>query len=82
MSKGKGKEVLRMEDLEIDGVPTRVVVTTYYESQLGGRIVHHQAFAQISDVVFSVSGIAGWERRAEWLTVFDQALRSIRFILV
>lgn len=77
-----GRDLIDSREIAIDGVPARLDITGYDEPGLGGKVLHVQAFAQISDVLFSVSGVAAWKERAMWTPVFTDAVDSIRFILV
>ena len=77
-----GREVVESKEISVDSVPARLDITGYEEAQLGGRVVHVQAFAQISDMLFSISGVASWSERAMWTPEFAAAIDSIRFILV
>ena len=80
MSGGDERELLRSDEIEVDDVPTRVDVVVYNEPAIGERVVHMNAVAQIDDVLFVLSGSALASERETVEPVFDQAIRSVRFI--
>ena len=76
---GAGKQRLTSRQTKLSMVPARIDITAYDAPELGQRLFHLQTFCQIGDVVFSISGIAGWDQRYLWQPRFAAALRTVRF---
>ncbi|MFW5826864.1 MAG: hypothetical protein ACOCU4_02170, partial [Alkalispirochaeta sp.] len=69
-------------ECEIDGAPAVRQVLTYYDDEAEIDVVRHETFAQLANVVFSITCLAPASRDAEYLPAFDHAGDSARFILI
>lgn len=66
----------------VDGLPAVHQTLRYVQDDLGMEIVRYETFAQISDIVFSITGVAPAESAEHYLPVFEHASSSARFILL
>jgi hypothetical protein len=75
-------ELLDQKELVIDGTKAIQQIFTYYQQDAEIQVIRHETFAQVEHLVFSIIAIAPAERKEEYLEIFNQAARSVRFILV
>ena len=76
------RTVQHRREREIDGAPALRQVLTYNDEEAGIDVVRHETFAQLTNVVFSITCLAPASREAEYLPAFDHAGDSARFILI
>lgn len=78
----KNQQVLQRKIREVDSYPASVDLFTYEDEEIGGAIAQYQVFVQIADVICSITGIVDLQDQEEYFPVFEEAVQSIRFILV
>lgn len=78
----RDKKIVSRDTQEIDGHEGTVDVFSYYLDDAGGLVTQYQVFVQISNVIFSITGMVEDKHGEELLPVFGAAAKSIRFILM
>jgi hypothetical protein len=68
--------------LVVDGVPAEQNVLEYHDDDLGMAVLRHETFAQIDNLIFSISAIAPLDKADEYQDDFDHAVSSARFVLL
>lgn len=76
------RAVASREEIVIDGVPAIRQVLRYRDGELGIDVLRHETFAQLADVVFSITCLAPADRSTEYRPAFDHASDTARFILL
>lgn len=64
----------------IDQHPSTTIILQYKDPDYGGLVVRHQSFVQVDDVLYSFNGLMPFELFGEGGSMFDEALKSVRFI--
>jgi hypothetical protein len=74
-------ETLSHEAAEVDGFDAEVDVFRYHEPSVDRLLTQVQAFVQVGQVVFSLTGMVDATLEDDARPVFEQALASTRFVL-
>ena len=75
-----GLTVISSEDREIDGFPAVRHVLRYDRD--GVEFIRHESYAQAANLVFALIALAPSDRQDEYLTAFDHASKTARFVLL
>jgi hypothetical protein len=76
------RSVESREECTIDGAPALRQTLAYRDEDAELDVIRHETFAQVGNVIFSITGIAPAARRDEYLPALDRASRTARFILL
>jgi hypothetical protein len=74
-------EIIFHSDRKVDGFDGVVDVFTYYEEAVDSLVTQYQVFAQVGQVVFSLTGMVQETHKAAYLDVFEAAVGSVRFMV-
>jgi hypothetical protein len=74
-------EIISHGDREVDGFDGVVDVFSYYEESVDSLVTQYQVFAQVGQVVFSLTGVVQETHKGSYLDVFEAAAESVRFIV-
>jgi len=69
-------------ECSVDGVPAVQQILAYEQEDLEVRVLRHETFAQIGNIVFSLICLAPAERADEYLPAFEHAANTARFVLL
>ena len=75
-----GLTVISSEDREIDGFPAVRHVLRYDRD--GVEFIRHESYAQAANLVFALIALAPANRQDEYLTAFEHASETARFVLL
>lgn len=78
----EGRTVSSRTETEIDHLPAVQQVLRYHQDDVETDVVRHETWAQVGDVVFSITGLAPEDRAGEYLAGFEHASGTARFILL
>lgn len=70
------------EECLVDGAPAVRQAFSYHDEESSLDIFRHETFAQMANVVFSLTCLAPLSRSATYAPAFDHASRTARFILL
>ncbi|MDA3948217.1 MAG: hypothetical protein PF508_03240 [Spirochaeta sp.] len=76
------RSVETQEELLIDGAPAIRQTLSYRDDELELDVFRHETFAQVANVVFSITCLAPALRSADYRTAFDYAGETARWILL
>lgn len=76
------RQILERSVTEVDSYPAIVNIFTYQDDEMSCTFIQYQVFVQISQIICSISGVVELQYQQEFLPVFEQAVKSIRFIPV
>jgi len=73
--------VLRAQNLsEVDNQHASIHIFSYFEPEIGQRLLQYQVIVHAERVIFSLTGV-GREAQAEnLLPIFETAIQSVRFV--
>ena len=75
-----GHTVIASHELEIDGLPAvRQLLRQYHEES---EVIRHETYAQAANLVFSIIALTSADYQDEYLSAFDHAANTARFILL
>ncbi|TVR04778.1 MAG: hypothetical protein EA403_04415 [Spirochaetaceae bacterium] len=75
-----GHTVIASHELEIDGMPAvRQLLRQYYEES---EVIRHETYAQAANLVFTIIALTSADRQDDYLSAFDHAADTARFILL
>ena len=81
--KRKQQEIISQRLIEVDGFEASTALFKYWDEEEDWQIFQYQTFVQIAEqVVCSITGITEESFKDEYISVFEEALNSIRFIPV
>ncbi len=74
-----GHTVIASHELEIDGLPAvRQLLRQYHEES---EVIRHETYAQAANLVFTIIALTSADQQDEYLSAFDHAADTARFIL-
>jgi hypothetical protein len=76
------RSVESREEIVVDGAPAIRQILRYREEELGIEVFRHETFAQLADVVFSITCLAPADQSGEYRPAFDHGSDTARFILL
>jgi len=76
------RTVASRDERVIDGAPAIRQTLTYRDDDLEIDVLRHETFCQVANVVFSITCLAPASRSAYYLSNFDRAAETARFILL
>lgn len=77
-----GRRTQTRRDCTIDGAAAVQQVHLYHEDELEIDVMRHETFAQLGNVVFTITCLAPAARADEYLPAFEHAANTARFILL
>ncbi len=75
------RTVEHSEEGSLDGAPAVRQILRYHDEEAGIDVLRHETYAQLDNVVFSVTCLAPSNRAADYTAAFDHASRSARIVL-
>ncbi|MFO7729778.1 MAG: hypothetical protein R6V86_03335 [Spirochaetia bacterium] len=78
----ESREVENREEIMVNGAPAIRQTLSYRDDDLGVDVFRHETFAQLANVVFSITCLAPADRLADYRAAFDHAAETARFILL
>jgi hypothetical protein len=73
-------EIGDRHSLTVDNFPARLDIFSFYDPEFNIQVTHNQVCIQLPDALYSAIGIVERQSTESLLPVFEQAVRSIRFI--
>jgi len=70
------------EECIVDGAPGIRQILSYHDEDSGGNVIRHETFAQLANLVFSLTCLVPEGRSTDYLPAFEHASDSARFILL
>ncbi|MFW5842390.1 MAG: hypothetical protein ACOCW6_00555 [Spirochaetota bacterium] len=75
------RELEHREEGGLDGAPAVRQILRYRDEEAGMDVLRHETYAQLDNVVFSVTCLAPSNRSADYAAAFEHASRSARIVL-
>ncbi|TVR91437.1 MAG: hypothetical protein EA428_05800 [Spirochaetaceae bacterium] len=69
-------------ECSVDGAPAVQQTLVYEQADIGIQVLRHETFAQIGNIVFSLTCLAPAARAEEYIPAFDHAASTARFVLL
>ena len=78
----ESRDVVNREEIMVNGAPAIRQTLSYRDDDLKVDVFRHETFAQLANVVFSITCLAPADRLADYRAAFDHAADTARFILL